>query len=213
MKHSHFPMENIQRKIFQASKKKCQKEELWELLGISKRSIILGKKVIIKKVMPIKPRPKTGRYDSTGSNKHSLPNRTVFFDPRVFKEGLSFIYKVKNTKSITNNKRICPQSVTKDKLYSDIECKKIENDTKGIQISNDESDKEDPDKKNQSQQTFFPDEYTPRFNITGSTFFNSEKEYEELCLGRRALGKITGSKFKRRNNLSAWDNDLEHLNL
>ncbi|OMJ77037.1 hypothetical protein SteCoe_23435 [Stentor coeruleus] len=213
MKHSHFPMENIQRKIFQASKKKCQKEELWEMLGISKRSIILGNKVVIKKVMPIRLRPKTGRYDSTRPNKHSLPNRTVFFDPRTFKEGLSFIYKVKNTNTIINNKRICPQSVTKNKIYSDIVCENNENYTKSIQINNNESDKEDPDKKNQSQQTFFPEEYTPRFNITGSTFFNSEKEYEELCLGKRTLGKITGSKFKRRNNLSAWDNELEHLNL
>ncbi|OMJ66432.1 hypothetical protein SteCoe_36714 [Stentor coeruleus] len=213
MNHSHFPIENIQRKIFQASKTKCQKEELWELLGISKRSIILGKKVVIKKVMPTKPRPKTGRYNSTESNRRSLPNRTIFFDPRTFKEGLSFIYKVKNTNSKANNKRIHQQQVIKNKIYDDIEYKNNEIDTKGIQVDNDENDKEDLDKKNQSQQTFFPDEYTPRFNITGSTFFSSEKEYEEICLGKRILGKITGSKLKRRNKLSAWDNELEHLNL
>ena len=88
---SFFPVEKIQKRI--VFKKNSKPVKLWESLGISTKSVILGSFIVDKKGYD-EEKESVGRHSKTMTLKISPIRRNSFIDP--FKEGLSFIHKVKN---------------------------------------------------------------------------------------------------------------------
>lgn len=209
MKYSHFPSENIHKKVFLANKKKSREEELWKMLGISKRTIILGKKVITKKVLPIKPRPKSGRFKSIETNKSSLPIKTVFFDVKTFKEGFKNPHTSKNQNSHLLAGFCSSQNVTKKNLHFEIP---VKNPSEAFKCSQKNLNKiaKIEHRRNQSQQAFLYDEYSPRYNNSGIVRSILDKESEEMTSRKKVNSKLNRKNFRKQTNLSGWENENEH---
>ncbi|OMJ71529.1 hypothetical protein SteCoe_30234 [Stentor coeruleus] len=209
MKYSHFPSENIHRKLFLANKKKSREEELWKMLGISKRTIILGKKLITKKILPIKPRPKSGRFNSLESNTNTLPIKTIFFDVKTFKEEFKNPKISKKPNSHLLAGFCSSQNVTKKNLHFEIPVKNPCEVYKSSQKNFNKIAKI-KHRRNQSQQAFLYDEYSTKYNNSSTVRFMLDKETEEGTLRKKVDSKLNRKNFRKQVNLSAWENENEH---
>lgn len=89
---SLFPVEKIQKRI--VFRRNSKPVKLWESLGISKKTVILGSFIVDQKEHS-EAKETVARHPRTISNKTSPFRKNAFVDP--FKEGLSFIHKVKKT--------------------------------------------------------------------------------------------------------------------
>ncbi|OMJ70855.1 hypothetical protein SteCoe_31070 [Stentor coeruleus] len=209
MKYSHFPSENIHKKVFLANKKKSREEELWKMLGISKRTIILGTKVITKKVLPIKPRPKSGRFNSLESKKNTLPIKTMFFDVKTFRDGLKNTYTPKKPNNQLLSGFSSSQNATKKNLHFEIPVKNPCEISKNSQKNLYKIPKMQH-RRNQSQQAFLYDEYKSKNNNSGTVKFMLDKESEEVTLRKKVNSKLYRKTFRKQTNLTGWENENEH---
>lgn len=185
---SLFPVEKIQKRI--VFRRNSKPVKLWESLGISKKTVILGNFIVDQKEY-FEAKEAGVRNQRTISTKTSPLRKNSFVDP--FKEGLSFIHKVKKvanglTKSmfIDPNEKFCQT----DQLS-------LKSKTRTSMNIFQEMPKKIPDARSQ-------DNIEHSIRMTDKAVSAGESHIVKV---RKVNAR--NKYFRKSRNLSAWENELD----
>ena len=171
-------------------KKNTKPIKLWESLGISKKTVILGSSIVDQKGYD-EEKESAGRHSKTMNIKISPIRRNSYIDP--FKEGLSFIHKVKNL-SGSHKKANCsdPNEKFCQTDLSPLKC----NTRISVSVSSD-FQKKIADVKSQEN---------IRYEVKTTDKGVSAGEPQIMKI-RKFVGR--NKYFRKSRNLSAWEGELD----
>ena len=188
MNNNFFPVDQIQKKLFFSRSPKNRPVMLWESLGLSKKTVILGSPINEQKSRD-KQKPAFRRYAK--HIKISSSPRRNSLDP--FKEGLSFIHKVKESARGLNRNSIGDLN----EKFCQTEMQGFKSQTRTCIVKDKEFD--DHSRKLMSQE---------RFDFQVGEFDKAVSAGEPQIIKVKKV-EVRHKYFRKSRNLSAWENDID----
>jgi hypothetical protein len=197
-------MENIKNKG-KDHKNPLQDQQLWKFSGIFNRSTIHANEINKKKAMSYIYKPTAKIYPGVIKIRNKSLHKNTFLSPQIYKEGLSYIHRLKNT-----NKTEKPFSPTKkiDTKMQTPTHKEFKNlNIKEIPILISSSSISPVSKKNQSQQTLKQDfvnnsEYDEPYHMVYTKQLNYSPDFRIKKFKQNPKLKLTTY-----SNVSGWRNE------
>ena len=189
-----------------------QRQELWSLIGISTKSIILGTEIASKKNYKSPTRPTTGRYASIIKERDKLLHKSSFLSHRIYDEGLCYVHRIKKLSKqmhispYRNNEKDCQVSVgvfqTNPLPQQNIAPR-----------NNIQSSKINSKRRNQSQQTLLIESINNSYHeISENQSTPINKNIISLDTKKIKSKKKMSRAIKNTHiKISGWENEIENI--